>query len=93
MVVNCVDPDQTQQNVASDQGLHCLPRQLDLSEYLGKIRNAKRDVISWSGLYYSERDIKYSPLFAGGASHIYRRKLLKSFQNRCIFQCIFIVNE
>ena len=22
---NCVDPDQMPQNVASDQGLHCLP--------------------------------------------------------------------
>ena len=29
---NSVDPDQTPQNAASDQGLHCLPltRQLDL---------------------------------------------------------------
>ena len=77
MVVNCVDPDQTPHSAASDLGLHCLIRPIDLSEYLGKIRYAKRDVISWSGLYYSARDIKYSPLFAGGASHVYRRKLLK----------------
>ena len=39
LVANSVGPDQTPQNAASDQGLHCLPvfTQVCLSECLEKI--------------------------------------------------------
>ena len=40
---NCVDPDQTPQNAASDQGLHCLPI---IKQFLDSSTVCKMDVQS-----------------------------------------------
>ena len=44
MLANCVDPDQTPQNAASDPGLHCLPL---MKQLLGASTGKKMDLFKF----------------------------------------------